>query len=292
MRRSVSFAQIHRNISRRLIDALTISASHLHSGDLALFVEKHPDVNYSAGGNPPLFCNISPRHVLASAAIPIIFPSIRINRQFFADGGMRQNTPVSPAIHLGADRLLVISLRNKSIEHRFTLERSAAPEPEPKISNILGHLLNTIFLDKIDYDLDQMRRINFLIKDVEEEFGSEALDSINKKRLARRIANKEVTAIRPVVPFVISPSEDIGVIAADLFEKVLRNRNRLNPVHRFFANVVEAEGDNDFMSYLLFEPEYLKVLVQLGFEDAKKEHDHLTNFFLDLPLDTKTAGQA
>ena len=292
MRRSVSFAQIHRNISRRLIDALTISASHLHSGDLALFVEKHPDVNYSAGGNPPLFCNISPRHVLASAAIPIIFPSIRINRQFFADGGMRQNTPVSPAIHLGADRLLVISLRNKKIEQRFTLERSGTPEPEPEISNILGHLLNTIFLDKIDYDLDQMRRINFLIKDVEEEFGSEALDSINKKRLARRIANKEVTAIRPVVPFVISPSEDIGVIAADLFEKVLRNRNRLNPVHRFFANVVEAEGDNDFMSYLLFEPEYLKVLVQLGFEDAKKEHDHLTNFFLDLPLDTKTAGQA
>lgn len=292
MRRTISFSQIHRNISRRLIDAITISASHLHSGDLALFVEKHPDVEYSAGGNPPLFCNISPRHVLASAAIPIIFPSIRINRQYFADGGMRQNTPMSPAIHLGADRLLVISLRNKTENNRFTLDRPAALEPEPEINHILGHLLNTIFLDKIDYDLDQMRRINFLIQDMKEEFGDEALVSINKKRLTRRIANKELTTIRPVVPFVISPSEDIGVIAADIFEKVLRRRTHLNPVHRFFANVVEAKGDNDFMSYMLFEPDYLKVLVQLGFEDAQKSHDHLTNFFLDLPLDTKPTGQA
>lgn len=285
MRRNVSFAQIHRNVERRLVDAVTISASHIRSGKLALFVEKHPDVAYSTGGGDPIFCHLSPKHVLASASIPIIFPPIRINKQFFGDGGMRQNTPMSPAIHLGAERLLVISLRTSRLKKLSTLFQEGAPDPEPKISNVLGHLLNTIFLDRINYDLDQMRRINYLINDVEERFGAEGVQAINTMRRERQLANKELTQIRRVIPFVISPSEDIGKIAATIFDKVLSKRHHLSPVHRFFANVVQAKGDNDFMSYLLFEPEYLKLLVQLGFEDAEKEHDHLVNFFLNLPLD-------
>jgi NTE family protein len=287
MRRNVSFAQIHRNIQRRLIDAVTVSASHLHSGKLALFVEKHPDVAYSAGGGEPTFCTLSPRHVLASASIPIIFPMIPVNKRYYGDGGMRQNTPMSPAIHLGADRLLVISLRNEP-EALAPREAPAPsePEPEPRFGNVLGHLLNTVFLDKLDYDLDQMRRINFLIQDFEAEFGPEALSRLNKRREGIVISDHQVPAVKRVVPFVIKPSENIGGIAADIFNRVIRRKENLNPVHRFFANVVQAEGDNDFMSYLLFEPDYLKALVQLGYEDARREHDRLANFLSNLPLDT------
>jgi NTE family protein len=292
MRRNISFSQIHRNIERRVIDAVTVSASHLHTGRLALFVEKHPDIAYSAGGGDPFFCALSPRHVLASASIPIVFPMIRINRRYYGDGGMRQNTPMSPAIHLGADRLLVISLRAEKVAPPPELPEGRGMESEPRLSNILGHLLNTVFLDKLDYDLDQMRRINFLIQDFKDVFGEDALDRVNAHRRGQQFGERKVPDARRVVPFVITPSEDIGRIAADIFNRVIRRKESLNAVHRFFANVVQAEGDNDFMSYLLFEPDYLKALVELGFEDARKEHDRLVNFFSNRGLNAGWPAQA
>lgn len=289
LRRNVSFAQVHQNVQRGLIDAVCVCASHIHSGRLALFVEKRPEVAYSAGGEPPEFCTLSPKHVLASASIPVVFPMIRINRRYYGDGGMRQNTPMSPAIHLGADRLLVISLRSNR-QVRALPPTIGGAEREPRLSNILGHLLNTIFLDKIDYDMDQMRRINFLLQDFEREFGEDALERVNARRRVTRLANKELTAIRRVLPFVITPSEDIGKISAEIFERVLRNRKQLSPVNKFFANVVQAEGDNDFMSYLMFDPEYLKALIELGYEDARREHERLVNFFSDRTLDHHEPG--
>ncbi len=100
LRRNIGWNGIHRNIERGLVEAVTVSATHMMSGETALFLEKHPDAHYRQGGPQPTECALAPKHVLASAAIPLVFPIIRINRQFYGDGSLRQNTPMSPAIHL------------------------------------------------------------------------------------------------------------------------------------------------------------------------------------------------
>jgi NTE family protein len=287
LRRNVNWVQMHRNIQHRIIDGITVSATHVLTGQLALFLEKHADVVYRSGGHFPIACMLSPKHILASAAIPLIFPIIRINRQYYGDGSLRQNTPMSPAIHLGADHLLVISLHTEEFNRPIPIIAPTEAEGEPKISDILGRLLNTIFLDKLDYDLSQMKRINFLIRDIEASFGANAVEVINAERRERRVRGKEINPVRKVVPFVIRPSLDIGVIAFEQFERLLRRKETLSPVQKFFARVVEGTpaGHNDFISYLLFEPDYLNALIDLGFEDARRSHDHLVNFFSGKPLD-------
>jgi NTE family protein len=293
LQRNVDWAQIHRNVERGVIDGISISATHMHTGQLALFVEKHPDVTYREGGYFPIVCTLSPKHILASAAIPLIFPIIRINRQFYGDGSLKQSTPMSPAIHLGADRLLVISMHLQQQHRPIPVMAPNEVEEEPAMADIFGRLLNSVFLDKLDYDLTQMQRINYLIKDVQKAFGTTALDAINKRRSEMKVPGKDIHPIRPVQPFVIRPSADIGAIAFEHFDLLLRRRETLTPVQRFFSRMVEggSVGHNDFISYLMFERDYLNTLIDLGFEDARRSHDHLVRFLSGQPMDTMVASQ-
>lgn len=285
LRRNVAWSQIHRNIERRVFDAVTISATHMMSGQLVLFVEKHADAVYRKGGPVPILGPLSPKHILASAAIPLVFPIIRINRQFYGDGSLRQNTPMSPAIHLGANRLLVISTH--FIEPVVPLPVSPwSAEAEPRVGDVLSTLLAAIFMDKLDYDLEQMRRINYLISDMEALYGEDALEKINAMRMKEQTGHKEIHVMNKIVPFVIHPSQDIGLIASNAFKRLLERRETLTPVQKFFSKVMEGTPDrpNDLVSLLMFDREYLETLLQLGYEDARAEHDNLVSFFTGQPL--------
>ena len=286
LRRNVPWKQIHRNIERGLLDAVTVSATHMISGQLALFVEKAPGVVYRQGGIRPMLCSLSPKHVLASAAIPIVFPTIRINREFYGDGGLRQNTPMSPSIHMGATRILVISTQSKRTP-KLADHSPSVMEAVPTIGDILGTLLDSVFTDKLDYDLEQMKRINFLINDFEKIYGRQSLDEINTLRNQQPVAGKEIHEIQKITPFVIKPSMDIGAIASEHFMQLLKRKEVLTPMQKFFAKTMEGTPDtnNDLVSYLLFNREYLDTMLQMGYEDARKEHDRLVNFFLGLPLE-------
>lgn len=287
LRRNVAWPQIHRNIERGIVQAVTVSTTHMMSGRLVLFVEKHPDVTIRPGGEIPILTQIAPKHILASAAIPLIFPIIRINREFYGDGSMRQNTPMSPAIHLGADRILIVAVHKSAAYKYAPPEALSYSETEPAVGDIMGKLMDSLFLDKLEYDLEQMRRINFLIKDFESIYGWNAMEHLNAYREKLHVPGKQIQAIRRIQPFVIAPTEDIGRIATYHFKRLLSRRETLTPVQKFFARAAEGTPDeqNDFVSYLMFEHNYLNELIALGYEDAQREHDHLVNFFLGNPLD-------
>ncbi len=286
VRRHVSWPSLHRNVRHGVIDAVAVSATHMMSGEVAVFVEKHRDVHYREGGSHAKFCTLSPKHVQASGAIPLLFPCQRIGRHYFGDGSLRQNTPMSPAIHLGADRLLVVSTYYKRNELPPPGAGNVPVECAPTVGDILGTYLDSIFIEKLDYDLEQMRRINGLIQDFEELYGEPALRLVNARRRGRSSRESSRQEIKKIEPFVIAPSQDLGALAYDHFMRLLARRASLTPIQKFFSRIIEGSPDthNDLVSYLMFDHEYLESLIQLGYEDAGRQHEQLLRFFNGQPV--------
>lgn len=190
-------------------------------------------------------------HLMASIAVPMIFPPQRIGNEFFGDGAMRQATPLSPAIHLGADRILVIGIRDETGEKIPT-----TLGPPPSIAQIAGYMLDTLFMDGLYSDLERMTRINQLIDAVPAEH--------RRGALAR---------VRPIDTMLVVPSEDLREIA-------FRHRRELPVALRALLRGISGKSPsgNRLLSFLLFEKAYTRDLIALGYRDAMKVKDELQDF--------------
>ena len=194
---------------------------------------------------------ITLEHLLASSALPFIFPPVHINREYFGDGSMRQIAPVSPALHLGADRLLVVGVGRQQQQP----ERVRA-ETHPSLAQIAGHALNSIFLDSLEVDLERLQRINRTIEMVPQE----TLERSNYP-------------LHQVEFRVITPSEELERIAVThAGELPLTIRALLHMV-----GAMRRSGAN-LLSYLLFERSYCRALIRLGYQDTIARKDELTAF--------------
>ncbi|RLA65885.1 MAG: patatin-like phospholipase family protein [Epsilonproteobacteria bacterium] len=181
-------------------------------------------------------------HVMASSAIPLLFPSEGLNKQFYGDGSLRNLSPLSPAIHLGAEKLFVIGVTNKN---------SARPSKTlPTLGKIMSVLMDSIFLDSIDYDLERLERVNQLVGSTEESF-------------------KKIEA------FVINPSENIGQIAKE-------EEKHLKKFIKFLVNRLGSNEEvSDLVSYILFEPSFTQRLIELGKKDARNQKEEIKKFIMD-----------
>lgn len=273
---NMRWQRLVRNLRRGVLKALTISATHVATGRPWVFVDRAPDTDLPIGLPPNVMVRpdrIGPQHVLASAAIPMLFPPVSVRGELFVDGGLRLNTPMSPAIHLGARRLLVVSLAS----HPYApVEPAFAPGVYPGIAFLLGKILNAFLLDHVNADFIELERYNRIIDDGTALFGPDFADRMN----ARAIASGRPPRHR-IHALAIYPREDIGRIAN---EHLRRNRPRFGRLlGRGLLKLLDlGEGsDADLVSYLLFDGDYARDLMRMGFEDARAREEELARFFFD-----------
>lgn len=274
--RTIPWRGIERSLRGGHLHAISVSATHVGTGHTVVFLASAEPVPREWSRDPFVrhrASRIGPRHVLASAAIPLLFPAVKIGEEFFTDGGLRQNTPMSPAIRLGADRLLLVSLRHVAPQPA-AVERERT-EAYPKPLFLVGKALNALMLDHTEYDLQRMQRINLILEAGYASFGSQFEAMMNHELLRLRGA-----PLRRIQAVHVRPSEDIGMLAAQF---VNSGRMRVSGaiarklIYRLAAG--EARHETDLLSYLLFDGDFAAELIELGRRDAAKKEDELAALF-------------
>jgi NTE family protein len=235
---------VSENIAAGRLRALAISATAYDTGRTVTYIQGEPWLQtWERVRRLAVHDRITLDHVMASAAIPLFFPAVKVGNRYFGDGSLRQSHPLSPAIHLGADRILAISSRWRA--------PVTEPEPDhtavyPPAAQVLGLMLNSIFLDNLDVDAERLRRINHVLARVPD---------------SRRWLLSE----RPVRLLVLRPSSDIGRVAAQYEQLIPRSLRYL-----LRGLGTRRISSSDLVSYLMFEAEYLEHLIRLGERDAER----------------------
>jgi NTE family protein len=275
----VPFPRIQQLIDRGLLHAVTITATHIGTGRTIVFVAQKEGLAVNWSTDPTMLgvhVELEPVHALASAAIPLLFPAVRVGREFYCDGGLRQNVPLSPARRLGADGVVVVSPRHLPLAKPDDVEVQRNEELYPGPLFLLGKTLNALLLDRLDSDIDRLRRINNILEAGTRRYGPDFLDELNGEMGGSRL--------RPLATVLVRASADIGHISAEYVrEPAFAQRNR-GVLGRLMRRMAEAEGSAqaDLLSYLLFDGEYARRLIELGRHDARRQHEELCAFFTQL----------
>jgi len=270
---SIPFDHIQANLEAGLIHAVTVSTTHVSSGRTVVFIQT-PDGKLPPWSQDPTIdpraVQITANHALASAAIPILFRSVRIDGEFHCDGGLRQNVPLSPARRLGADAVLVIN-------PRFITDKPVLPKEEgfPGPLFLLGKTLNALLLDRIDTDLARLESVNKILDAGTRAFGADFIPKLNAS-----LGHKPGHGLRPMRAMLVRASQDIGALAAQFVRDHSKELSGLTGnVIRRLATSGDDPNESDLLSYVLFDGRFAKTLIDLGRADAEARHDELVQFF-------------
>jgi NTE family protein len=227
---------------------------------------------------------VGPPHALASAAIPMLFPPVRIDDELYLDGGLRQNTPIAPALRLGATHIFAIG-SSREITGRVVHEGGAhEPARAPGAAFLLGKVLNAFLLDHVDVDIELLTRINTVLGDGTRAYGPGFTQAISEQARKRGALDyRYVNCLR------VRPSEDIGRLAD---EHLKRGRLRGDPIltRRLFKVLdLGVETEADLASYLLFDGPFCRRLIEMGRADAQARRMDLLEFFREDPTSTGSA---
>lgn len=265
LRKHIHFPRIDRAIRRGQIEALAVTASAYTSSRSVTFFQCHGDApSWSRTrriGRPTM---IRVEHLMASAAVPFIFPPVRIGTEYYGDGSMRHRAPLSAAIHLGAERVLVVSVRDEHPDPEPTPGDEPGP---PSLAHLAGYMLDSLFMDGLYGDLERITRINLI------------LDQLGTTGLRGPIAN-----LRRIDSMVVLPGEDIRNFAE-------RHAGELPlPVRILLKGLGATSRDGrQLISYLLFESGFTRELIDMGYKDGMAKRDELEAFLFDESMESLEA---
>jgi NTE family protein len=247
--KEVDFSKITQNLGSKNLHGVSLSTTNYNSGSSVIFYQGNENIkDWSRTDRFSHRTDLNADHLMASSAIPFFFPPIQIDQSFYGDGCIRQTTPLSPAIHLGAEKILAIGIRFPHQDGAMK-NLSFSPFANPTIGQIAGVMLNAIFLDSLESDVERLEKTNQLI----EEAG-----------------HKEFKKL-PIL--MLRPSRDLGKMTQKLGDE-------LPIILRYLLKgigVSENEG-LDLLSYLAFDPSYSKPLMELGYHDTYEFKDEVLRF--------------
>jgi NTE family protein len=255
LERTLPFERIQQHIDSGALYAVSVTASGYTTGQSVSFFQGGSGLegwerNQRIGAAVALKLD----YLLASSALPFIFPAVKVHREYFGDGSVRQIAPISPALHLGADRVLVVGTGRQASD-----ASRARSNIYPSLAQVAGHALNSIFLDGLSVDLERMERINRTVRLIPPE----------------KLAESHLP-LRPVRILFISPSQPIERIAA-------RFVHEMPPMVRFVLRPTGAmnRSGSNLASYLLFEEPFCRTLIDLGYQDTASRESEVRAFFDD-----------
>jgi NTE family protein len=240
---------IERNLERGALRAIAVTALNYMTGQSVTWVQGHPIDPYTEPLRRSQLTRLTVDHIMASCSLPVLFPAVRLASSWYGDGGVRLSAPLSPALRLGATRILAIS-------PNYEPSHEEADRPQipgyPPIAQVLSQLLDSIFLDVLDEDVKRLETMNKLIA---------------------KIPPGNRDPYRPMDILVLRPSVDLGKLA-------LAYEPRLPDTFRVIASSLGSQESNtsDFLSMLMFQPDYLERLMEIGESDAEARIDELRAF--------------
>ncbi len=251
--RLIPFHRIDDAVQSGALRAVTITVSGYHSGQSVSFFTGSADIeNWNRVQRLGVRSPINVKHLLATSAIPFVFPAVRINREFFGDGSVRQVAPISPALHLGAKKILVIGL-SPLREEQIVREHNVS---YPSLALVAGHLMNSVFIDGMETDLERLTRVNRTISYIDQA-----------------IVERGEVQLRPVQVLSICPSKPLEQLAA-------RHSRHFPRGMRFLLGGLGAlkRQGSVLTSYVLFNKYYARDLIDLGYQDAMARREDILRF--------------
>ena len=249
LQRVLKLDKIQRNIDRGLLDALSITTSSYNTGESVSFYQGMKGLSDWQGPHRiGRSGTISYSHLMASSALPVLFPAVKIDEQFYGDGAVRQLAPTSTPIHLGATRLLVIGVSGNRSNSPMGNTNAAAPS----ILQILGHILNSAFVDTLENDLEFLRDMN------------DVLD-----QLPQGVINSPKISAQKIELLEISPSKEINILAKQFYDELPKQ----------MAKHIKPDSSSTLLSLILFEKGFCSALWKMGYEDALSKESKIRHFF-------------
>jgi NTE family protein len=276
----IPWSSLRENLDQGRPGALCVACTEIQTGVVTVFLD-------GPLGDPTVWdfdpyvdarrVDISPLHVRASAAIPFLFPAVRIGESYFLDGGLRVNTPLSPVLRLAADKVLVIGLRGQQPGKAFAIINDETAITQPAF--LLGKVLNVLLLDQLEHELKRLDTINALLEGATEMMGVDGVARLNEF-----VREKRGVDYRHVDACIVRPSQDVGGMCAEAY----RHHRERSGSHGLTAAILARaavqgvpEREADLLSYIYFDASFTRPLMDLGWQDARRQEDAIVGLLLD-----------